>query len=95
MPIGLTNTGDVNVRMIFVFSRYCMFEFKTALHHWITKKRTRRVIVLMALDRPTDLYANDASDTAVLRHYLRQYSYSTTRQTTGSTNSSTRCHFTE
>jgi len=29
----------------------------------------------MALDRPNDLYANDASDTAVLRHYLRQYTY--------------------
>ena len=57
------------------FSSYCMLEFETALHHWITKKRTRRVIVLMALDRPNDLYANDASDTAVLRHYLRQYTY--------------------
>jgi len=52
-----------------------MFEFETALHHWISEKRTRRVIVLMALDRPNDLYANDASDTAVLRHYLRQYTY--------------------
>jgi len=29
----------------------------------------------MALDRPNDLYANDAPDTAVLRHYLRQYTY--------------------
>ena len=29
----------------------------------------------MALDRPNDLYANDAADTAVLRHYLRQYTY--------------------
>ena len=29
----------------------------------------------MALDRPNDLYANDASDTAVLRHYMRQYTY--------------------
>ena len=29
----------------------------------------------MALHRPNDLYANDASDTAVLRHYLRQYTY--------------------
>ena len=52
-----------------------MFEFETALHHWITKKRTRRLIVLMALDRLNDLYANDASDTVVLRHYLRQYTY--------------------
>ena len=29
----------------------------------------------MALNRPNDLYANDASDTAVLRDYLRQYTY--------------------
>jgi len=29
----------------------------------------------MALNRPNDLYANDASDTAVLRQYLRQYTY--------------------
>ena len=29
----------------------------------------------MALDRLNDLYANDASDTVVLRHYLRQYTY--------------------
>jgi len=52
-----------------------MFEFETALHHWITEKRTRRLIVLMALDRPNDLYANDVSDTTVLRRYLRQYTY--------------------
>jgi len=29
----------------------------------------------MALDNPTELYVNDASDTAVLRQYLRQYTY--------------------
>jgi len=52
-----------------------MFEFETALHHWITQKRTKRLIVLMALDSPADLYANDASDAAVLRQYLRQYTY--------------------
>jgi len=47
-----------------------------ALHHWITEKRKpRRLIVLMALDRPNDLYANDASNTALLRHYLRQHTY--------------------
>ena len=47
-----------------------------ALDHWITDKRKpKRLIVLMALDRLNDLYANDASDTAVLRHYLRQYTY--------------------
>jgi len=52
-----------------------MFEFETALHHWITKKRTRRLIVLMALDSPIDFYVNDASDTAVLRQYLSRYTY--------------------
>jgi len=56
-------------------SAYCLFEFETALHHWITKKRTRRLIVLMALHSPTDLYVNDASDTAVLRQYLSRYTY--------------------
>ena len=49
-----------------------MFEFETALHHWISNKRTRRLIVLKSLDRAADLYANDA---AALRHYLRQYTY--------------------
>jgi len=38
-------------------------------------KRKKRLIVLMALDNPNDLYANDASDTATLRQYLHQYTY--------------------
>jgi len=29
----------------------------------------------MMLDRPTDLYDNDASDTATLRQFVRQYTY--------------------
>jgi len=29
----------------------------------------------MSLDSPTDLYDDDASDTAALRQYLRQYTY--------------------
>ena len=29
----------------------------------------------MSLDSPTELYDNDASDTATLRQYLRQYTY--------------------
>jgi len=33
------------------------------------------MIVLMALDSPAEVYANDASDTAALRHYLRHYTY--------------------
>jgi len=52
-----------------------MYEFEVALHHNIVVKRKKRLIVLMALDSPTDLYANDASDTATLRQYLRQYTY--------------------
>ena len=54
----------------------CLKEFDIALHHWITDKRKpKRLIVLMASDRPNDLYANDASDTAALRHYLSEYAY--------------------
>jgi len=58
-----------------VRSPYCMYEFEIALHHNIIVKRKKRLIILMALDSPTDLYNNDASDTAALRHYLRQYTY--------------------
>ena len=39
------------------------------------EKRKKRLIVLMALDSPTVLYDNDASDTTTLWHYLRQYTY--------------------
>ena len=56
-------------------SAYCLHEFDIALHHNIVVKRKKRLVVLMALDRPTDLYDNDASDTAALRQYLRQYTY--------------------
>jgi len=52
-----------------------MTEFEMAYHHNVVEKRKKRLIVLMMLDRPTDLYANDASDTATLRQYLRQYTY--------------------
>jgi len=52
-----------------------MFEFDTAHHHNIAVKRKKRLLVLMALGSPTDLYDNDASDTVVLRQYLRQYTY--------------------
>ena len=38
-------------------------------------KRKKRLIVLMTLDNPTDLYDNDASDMTTLRQYLRQYTY--------------------
>ena len=58
-----------------VNSAYCMHEFEVAFHHNIVVKRKKRLVVLMALDSPTELYANDASDTAALRLYLRQYTY--------------------
>ena len=46
-----------------------------AYHHNVAMKHNKRLIVLMMLDSPTDLYANDASDTASLRQYLHQYTY--------------------
>jgi len=52
-----------------------MHEFDVAFHHNIVVKRKKRLIVLMMLDNPTDLYDNDASDTAALRQYLHQYTY--------------------
>jgi len=52
-----------------------MQEFDVAFHHNIMVKRKKRLVVLMALDRPTALYDNDASDKAALRQYLRQYTY--------------------
>jgi len=45
-----------------------------AYHHNVVVKRKKRLIVLM-LDSPSDLFADDASDTAALRQYLRQYTY--------------------
>jgi len=52
-----------------------MKAFELAFHNLVLEKRKKRLIVLMMLGRPTDLYANDASDTATLRQYLRQYKY--------------------
>ena len=52
-----------------------MTEFDMAYHHNVMVKRKKRLIVLMMLDRPTDLYDNDASDTATLRQFVRQYTY--------------------
>jgi len=68
-------TRGHSITTFYVFSTYCMFEFDTAHHHNIAVKRKKRLLVLMALDSPTDLYDNDASDTVVLRQYLRQYTY--------------------
>jgi len=52
-----------------------MHELDVALRHNIGIKRMKRVIVLMALDNPNYIYANDATDMASLRQYLRQYKY--------------------
>jgi len=52
-----------------------MLEFEAAFHHNIVEKRKKRLVVLMALDRPADLRANEDSETATLRQYLRQYTY--------------------
>ena len=50
-------------------------EFEMSYHHNVAVKRKKRLIMLMMLDSPNDLYANDASDTATLRQFLRQYTY--------------------
>jgi len=52
-----------------------MLEFGAAYHHNIVEKGKKRLVVLMMLDSPTALYANDASGTATLHQYLRQYTY--------------------
>ena len=53
-----------------------MHEFEVALHHNVVVKRKKRLIILMALDSPDDLHVDDDdSQTAALRHYLRQYTY--------------------
>jgi len=46
-----------------------------AYYHNVAEKRKKRLIVLMKLDNPNDLYADDASDKATLRQFLRQYTY--------------------
>ena len=54
-----------------------MYEFEVALHHNIVVKRKKRLVVLMALDSPSDLHVDDHDDsqTAALRQYLSQYTY--------------------
>jgi len=58
-----------------VHSSYCLQEFDIALHHNVLVKRKKRLVVLMALDSLSVLYDSDASSTAALRQYLRQYTY--------------------
>ena len=52
-----------------------MTEFNFAYHHNVAVKHSKRLIVLMMLDSVTELYDNDASDTATLRQFLRPVSY--------------------
>jgi len=52
-----------------------MTEFQMAYHHNVAVKRKKRLIVLMTLDNPNDIHTSNASDTALLRQYLRQYTY--------------------
>lgn len=52
-----------------------MMEFEVAYNHIVAVKRKKRLIVLMMLDNLNQLDANDASDTAALRHFLAQYTY--------------------
>ena len=52
-----------------------MQEFDVAYHHNIMVKRKKRLVVLMALDRQTVVYDNDASDKAALLQFLRHYTY--------------------
>ena len=44
-----------------------------AYHHSVVVKLKKRLIVLMMLDSPADLYQND--DQATLSQYMRQYTY--------------------
>ena len=50
-----------------------MTEFEMAYHHSVVVKLKKRLIVLMMLDSPADLYQND--DQATLSQYMRQYTY--------------------
>ena len=53
-----------------------MTEFFMAYHHNVALKRKKRLIVLLMLDSLNDLDVRDVDcDTAVLRQYLRQYTY--------------------
>jgi len=54
-----------------------MHEFESALHYSMLVRRRKRLVVLMMLDSLADLHVDEdlASNTAVLRRYLRQYTY--------------------
>jgi len=60
-----------------------MTEFEMAYHHSVVVKLKKRLIVLMMLDSPADLYQNDdrhwmTNDTewrTTLSQYMRQYTY--------------------
>ena len=54
---------------MWVFSQYCLHEFKSAFEH--NAKRDKRLVMLNMLDNPLQLYTNDCSEVSVLRQYLR------------------------
>jgi len=56
-------------------SGYHVIEFNTAYHYHVGKKHSKRLIVLMMLDSPTDFGDNNTPDTVTLRQYLGQYTY--------------------
>jgi len=58
---------------MFAVDTVCTNEFDVAFHHIIMVKCKKCLIVLMALDSPSELYVNDASDMVALHQYLRQY----------------------
>jgi len=51
-----------------------VIEFNTAYHYHVGKKHSKRLIVLMMLDSPTD-FGDNTPDTVTLRQYLGQYTY--------------------
>lgn len=51
------------------FSQFCLNEFKSAFEHNV--KRDKRLLMLMMLDNPLQLYTNDCPEAAALRQYLR------------------------
>jgi len=54
--------------MFDVCSQYCLQEFQTALNH--NDKRDNRIIILLMLGNPLQLYTNNAREAVALRKYV-------------------------
>ena len=63
------------VSAVCVHSPYCMYEFESSLQYNVLQKRKKRLIVLMTSDSLSALNVDDAAAAAVLRRYVRQYTY--------------------